>query len=1550
MELWINLKFGDGDFERGFTNIQLQIDDFYNQNNFIELETQLPPGKEILDSYELWKEAYELLAVNSRGFKKNQVKKISADACLEYARDLQAKLNQWLLPIKSEVESVISLENLDNDPNICLVVNTGGVASESTKNILHRIPWQEFNLFLENSQSEAALCFKDSSVSQVREVTASVDQTFRRIKIINIFGDSRNIDTSKDEKLIIDLEKRGAETICIKEPTREELDRLWDEPCDILFFAGHSESKYNGEKGIIHLNENESLSLEEIPRTLKSAISKGLKLAIFNSCDGLGLAQRLADFNLPYVVVWREVVPDEIAHKFLKFFLSSYSKGDSLIKAFRKARGKLQELTQNSQSHNKLLPGVSWLPIICKNTLELPPSWEELGGLSAKLPESPYQGLSAFGEEDADFFFGREKFVDELKTSLLTKSLVAVVGASGSGKSSVVFAGLVPHLRKQSNVEIISFRPGKNPFGNLAIAINHHFHPLNSSEVENTGDRQRRLDQMTLEIDLREHETELTQYINDITTNITTKKLVLIADQFEELYTLVPQKEQQYFLNALIYAINYAPRFTLVLTLRADFYAYALSNRDFSDVLGKGIYNLAPMNREELRSAVEKPAQKLKVKLERGLTDALIKDLGNQPGGLPLLEFTLTQLWEKPRKGFLTHEAYQEIGGLEKALANYADTVLDKLSQYDQKRAEKLFIQLVHPGEGTDDTRKVATSQEVKEKNWDLVKKLADERLVVTGIDEGSENHQKTVEIIHEALIREWGTFRQWIQDNREFRSWQEKLKQDVSEWEKNNQELEDLLQGARLAVASDWYKLRADELTPQQQYFIAASIKRRKQEQQKRKRRRRLTISGLICGFLIALILAAAAWWQWQNAYINQIKAINVSSQALLKSEQNFEGLIQSLSASTKLEQTPSFLVFNKLKEKTNIQKQVDIGLQEALYKVNQRNQLSKHTSEVKDVSFSPDGKTIATASDDSTVKIWSLDGKKITTLSGHQGVVNKVRFSPEGKTIATASWDGTVKLWQPDGELIITLKGKKKPDSVYGLSFNPDGKTIVTADIKGIVRIWTINGKLIKTFKAHDMPILKLSFNANGNILATSSEDSTVKLWTPDGTEIATLGRHKDGIWSVSFSPDNQKIATASKDGTVKIWSIEGNFITDLDVNQNSVTSVSFSPDGKQIATAGADNVVKIWSAEGKELQILRGHKDWIWSLNFSPDGETIATASKDGTAKLWQLKGKKYQIQQAHSDKILSVSFSSDKEEFATASMDGTVKLWKRNGELIKTLKLDNMEFTHVSFSPDEKIIAAATTNGNVVFWNRKGEKIKDFKAHQKWIWQVSFSPDSKTFATAGNDGTVKLWNREGGNLIKSIEAHTEGGVNSVSFSPDDKILATAGWDETVKLWSLKGKLIKTLEEHKDGIHSVTFSADGKMIATASEDKTAKLWTRKGKLIANLEGHEAGVFDVKFSPNGKTIATASFDKTVKLWSIKGKEITTYKGHDAKVYSLDFSDDGRTLASTDGAGKLILWNLGLDSKHLLDDGCNWVGDYLKNNPNVNKSDRALCNNIGNL
>ncbi|MUG92027.1 AAA family ATPase [Scytonema sp. UIC 10036] len=1556
MEIWVNLEFGDGNFEHGFSNINLKVTVPTAQHNITQLEVQLPPDAEIPGFYERWKKQYYLLLNHSRGrFKDNQVTNLSKTDCYDSSVYLRNQLHQWLRSIQLKLEQVLPQ---DPQPEIRLVIHTEKIASLATKDILHRLPWQEWNFFAQKFSYEAAVCFQSSVASTIASKESLTAGKIRRARILSIFGDSTNIDTSADRELLEKLKKRAAELIVLTEPNRSDFKALWEEPCDILFFAGHSETKNDGQIGVININRNDSLSLGEIKNTLKTAINKGLKLAIFNSCDGLGLARQLASLNLPYIIVWREEVPDKLAQKFLQYFLNSFSQGESLFNSVRQARDKLQELADD-QDIAKQLPGVSWLPIICQNTTLAPPSWEDLGGLSGELPDGPYQGLSAFRQENADFFFGREKFIASLVEAVNSNPLVPVIGASGSGKSSLVFAGLIPRLQESLNVEIVSFRPGKNPFDALAAALNPLCQSLVRQQQEDVGENAR----FSIEINLKEHleldNTRLYYYINNIARFLGYQRLVLVADQFEELYTLATEAERQPFLDALLYVVKFGRRFTLVLTLRADFLRNSLDYQPFGEALQRyAPLLLTPMNSEELRDAIKKPAAKMKVELESGLTSRLINDLGNQLGRLPMLEFALTQLWSKQKNWYLTHEAYEEIGGLEKALANYADDVLNPLSGADKEKAQRVFIQLVRPGEGTEDTKRVATRHEVGQENWDLVKRLADARLVVTGWDEIEKI--ETVEIVHEALIREWGTLREWIESNREFRIWQERLKPDVQEWlELNkNRQAEALLQGTRLAVAQEWYEQRREQLTQSEQNFITASITRQQQVLSQNRRRQQVIMSGLTGGLVVTLILALLAWWQWQNARLNEIKATSVSSQALLISSQDFDALIESLKALKKLNKTPLFSAFYQPQEKAALQQKLNILLQEALYKVTERNQLERHTDEVTDVSFSPLGNTIATASKDKTVKLWSLDGKEIETLSGHQDLVQSVRFSPKDRIIATASWDGTVKLWTTEGQLMTTLTGHNT--KVNSVSFSPDEKTIASADAKGYIKLWTIDGQLIKTFKGHEKSILNLSFSPNGHTLATASQDNTVKLWNRDGKELQSFTGdrgHKDWVWSVNFSPDGEKIATASRDGTVKLWSIEGREIKTLDAHKEA-TSVSFSPDGQKIVTVGSDQTIKIWNKSGSHLQTLRGHKDCIWSISFSPDSKIIATASKDGTAKLWQLKGKKHQIQQVHNGAIYSLSFSPDGSEYATASQDKTAKLWRRDGELIKTLKLDDSSndtwFTHINFSPNGKIIATATADGNVILWNHLGEKIKAFKAHnQKWIWQVSFSPDGKTFATAGHDGLVKLWNLNGDRL-QTLTVHTKDddedgeGVNSVSFSPDGKTIATAGWDKTVKLWTREGKLIKILNEHLDGVHSVSFSPLGNTIATASEDRTVKLWTTEGQFIRTIKGHNAGVFRVRFSPDGKTIATASKDKTVKLWSLDARELKTYFGHDDSVWSLNFSPDATHLASGDNTGKLILWNLGLESNQLLADGCHWVGDFLKNNPNVTQSDRRLCDGIG--
>ncbi|MBW4592759.1 MAG: CHAT domain-containing protein [Brasilonema angustatum HA4187-MV1] len=1540
MEIWVNLEFGDGNFECGFGNLNLEVMIANAQRNITQLEVQLPPNPEIPVSYQRWKEQYYLLLQHSRGgFKKNQVTHISNTDCYDSAQRLCSHLHQWLYPIQSELKQALPKHP---QPEIRLVINTQKVGSQTTKDILHRLPWQEWDFLAQNFSCEAAVRFHSCVASSTTSKKSSTASKIRRARILSIFGDSTNIDTNVDKELLQKLHKRAAELIVLTEPNRSEFNALWEEPCDILFFGGHSETQADGQIGVININPNDSLSLAEIKRTLSTAINKGLKLAIFNSCNGLGLARQLASLNLPYIIVWREEVPDKLAQKFLQYFLSSFSQGESLFNSVRQARDKLSELA-DERDIAKQLPGVNWLPIICQNTTEPPPSWEDLGGLSGELPECPYHGLSAFGEKDADFFFGREKFIASLVEAVNSKPLVPVVGASGSGKSSVVFAGLIKRLRCVENVGIVSFRPGKNPFDSLAIALNKYCQSSVQRQPKVSGEANSRLAELEFEVNLRHDETALCNFLENIIHSSGYQRLVLVADQFEELYTLATQEERDSFLNVLLLAVKSVRALTLVLTLRADFLGIVLDYQPMGKALQK--YTpllLTPMDKEELRDAIEKPALKMKVELEEGLTSKLINSVGECPGRLPLLEFALTQLWSKQKNWYLTHKAYEEIGGLEKALAKHADEVLKNLSEEEKQQAQRVFIQLVRPGEGTEDTRRVATRNEVGNENWGLVQRLADARLLVTGWDETEQI--ETVEIVHEALIREWGNLRGWVNANREFRIWQERLKQEIRDWENSNQNPEALLQRTQLAVAEDWYKQRRDELTPRARRFINASIKWRKQEQQKQRRRRQLTVFGLTGGLVVTLILAGAAWWQWQNSAKSEIKAISESSAALFASNQKLDALKEAIRARRKLQKLVAV--------DADTQNKVESVLRQVVYGAIEYNRLLGHNGEVKSAVFSPDGNIIASTSDDSSIKLWSKDGTLLRTLEGHGATVYKVAISPDGQTLASASADKTIKLWKRDGTLITTLKGHEA--GVLNVAFSPDGKTIASASDDSSVKLWRVSGKvsaLLTTLKGHGSSVQAVTFSPDGSTIASASKDSTIKLWNKNGTLLTTLAGHKSIVWDVAISPDGKTLASASGDSTVKLWNKDGTLLKTLEGHQGSVSSIAFSPDGKTIASGSWDDTIKLWNKNGELLTTLNGHSDRVWGVAFNPDSKILVSVSGDKTIKLWKLDSALLTTFRGHSAAVIGVAISPNGKAIASASDDGTVKLWKQDNILPVTLDHKNAVYG-VAFSPDSNTIASVGLDSPVKLWNKNGTLLNTFKGHKAGDWGVGFSPDGNTIASAGWESTVKLWNKNG-TLLKTLEGHLQP-IWDVTFSPDGEMIASASADKTVKLWDKNGTLLKTLEGHKAGVWGVAISPDGNTIASASEDKTVKLWKPDGTLLTTLEGHGATVFGVAISPDGKMIASASADNTVKLWKMETGKLpvllVTLNGHNKRVWGVAFSPDGKKLASASDDKTVILWNLDqvVDLDKVMAYGCDWVRDYLKNNRDVSESDRTLCDGIG--
>ncbi|MEH1940771.1 MAG: WD40 repeat domain-containing protein [Nostoc sp.] len=955
----------------------------------------------------------------------------------------------------------------------------------------------------------------------------------------------------------------------------------------------------------------------------------------------------------------------------------------------------------------------------------------------------PYKGLFAFEKEDARFFFGRENFIQTLVNVVEEKPLVAVVGNSGIGKSSVIRAGLIPTLEESGTWKIAIFRPNNNPFYGLATALIELFEPEMGSSERIKGIKKYledfKKENLTLK-DILEYKLRKISYKD---------RFLIVIDQFEELYTLSLENEKNIFLDQLLEVIELEskkrrPDVILVITLRADFYGDVLSH----PALGKALQtwkpeNLLGMSLDELKNAIEQPAQVAKLKIQDGLTQIILDAIKNNQGELPLLEFTLEKLWEKRSNGQLTISAYDEIGGLEKALANHAEDVYNKLDKNEKKQAQYIFTQLVRFGENTDDTRRLATYDEIGEENWKLVTKLAsserelEARLVITSYDESKK--QSTVEVVHEALIRGWSRLRNWMEEDREFRKWQDRLRTEKDIWENSDKDNGALLRGALLVEAEEWFKKRSDSITnPKEIEFILTSCQYQEQED------------------------------------IEGIQELLNLSQKELQLKQQLSSLIMAIKAGVKLR--------NIREPAEALKRNVIERLQQGSYEIHEQNQLIGHTQGVVGIAFSSNGSMIASASDDRTIKLWDLEGQLLRTLKGHTGQIYGVSFSLDGQLIASASGDSTVKLWKVDGTLLRTLQGHT--NWVRGVSFSPNGRMIASASTDSTVKLWKVDGTLLRTLQGHTDWVYGVSFSPDGQMIASSSVDSTVKLWNVNGTLLKTLQGHTDWIFGVSFSPDSQMIASASGDSTVKLWNISGTLLTTLQGHTAQVRGVSFSPDSQMIASASFDKTVRLWKIDGTLLTTLKGHTNWVRAVSFSPDGQMIASASDDSTVKLWNISGTLLTTLEGHTAHVWGVSFSPDGQVIASASGDSTVKLWNISGTLLTTLEGHTNWVRGVSFSPNGQMIASASTDKTVKLWNIDGILLRTLQGHTDWVYGVSFSTDGQMIASASVDSTVKLWNVNG-TLLRTLQGHTDW-VNGVSFSPDGQMIASASADKTVRLW--------------------------------------------------------------------------------------------------------------------------------------------------------------------
>ncbi|MEW6492005.1 MAG: tetratricopeptide repeat protein [Cyanobacteriota bacterium] len=1086
----------------------------------------------------------------------------------------------------------------------------------------------------------------------------------------------------------------------------------------------------------------------------------------------------------------------------------------------------------------------------------------------------------------------REQFVKGLikRISDNYHKLTVIHGQSGVGKSSIIQAGLVPALRQQAIGERDALPVVLRVYTDWVETLGRHF----TEAFENVTGKH-------LPASVDSTDAIIEQLRENAERNLLT---VLIFDQFEEfLFVCKEPAKRQNFYNFLGICLD-IPYVKVILSLREDYLHYLLECNRFNNlavinnnILDKDILcYLGNFSTEEAKLVIESLTNRSQFYLEPVLIEEIVKDLAIEFDSVRPIELQIVGAQLQEEK-ITTLEQYQRLGQNPKAelVERYLAEVIKDCGSEENRKVAQLVLYLL-----TDEnnTRPLKTKNQLKNDlaaeadKLDLVLEIFVESGLVLHLPGDSVDIYQLVHDYIAALIRHQ--------------------------------------QGDELRIKlKEWKELK----------------ERKKHDQARLNLLGKVLAGSAAVAFALAISTASAVRY-WLQARNSESIALCSSFDAL--STSNKRDLLDVQIAGLKVGKPLQRAVWAEADTQTSAVSVLQQAV--AVFRFTERNRLEHHEGEVRSVAFSPDGKTIATASFDKTVKLWGLDGKELEIPEehkhNHNGEVRSVAFSPDGKTIATASKDKTAILWSLDGKILHIFA---HADELWSVAFSPDGKSLATASDDGSFAIMPLDNKnLSAAYAGHEAAVLSVVWSPDGKTIATASADKTVKLWSLDGKLLQTLQGHKGEVFSVSFSPNGKTIATASGDKTVKLWSLDGKLLQTLQGHEDKVLSATFSPDGKMIATTSVDSTVKLWSTQGKELQTLRGHSSWVWSVAWSPDSQTLATASTDQTVKLWSLGGKDPQILRGHDDKVFSVSFSPDNKTIATASFDKTVKLWNLDGKELQTIKGHQDGVTQVSFSPNSQTFATASFDKTVKLWNLNGKLLQTLKGHNGAVWSVSFSPDGKTIATASFDKTVKLWSLNG-KLLQTLKGHDDV-VRSVSFSPDGKMIATASRDNTVKIWSTEGQFMRTLEGHNGAVNSVSFSPDGKRIATASADNTVKLWSLDGKLLQILKDHENWVWSVAWSPDSQTLATASGDNTVKLWSLDGKEPQTLRGHDEQVISVSFSPDGKTLASSGFAGRVILWNLkdvgNLDK--LLERSCDWVGDYLNNNPNVEPSDRALCDGIG--